>query len=41
MNYTIKNNVIFSYLFSEEDIVKDFLEAKKMGFRLYSRNELG
>jgi hypothetical protein len=25
MNYTIKNDVIFSYLFSWEDIVKDFL----------------
>ena len=25
MNYTIKNDVIFSYLFSQEDIVKDFL----------------
>jgi len=34
MNYTIKNNVIFSYLFSEEDIIKYFLEAEKMGFRL-------
>lgn len=31
MNYTIKNNVIFSYLFSEEDIVKYFLEAEKNG----------
>ena len=27
MNYTIKNDVIFSYLFSQEDIVKDFLEV--------------
>ena len=27
MNYTIKNDVIFSYLFSWEDIVKDFLEV--------------
>lgn len=25
INYTIKNDVIFSYLFSWEDIVKDFL----------------
>ena len=31
MNYTIKNNVIFSYLFSEKDIVKYFLEAEKNG----------
>ena len=31
MNYTFKNNVIFCYLFSEENIVKDFLEAEKNG----------
>lgn len=31
MNYTIKNNVIFSYLFLDEDIVKYFLEAEKNG----------
>ena len=34
MNYTIKNNVIFSYLFSEEDIIKYFLGAEKKEFRL-------
>ena len=27
INYTVKNDVIFNYLFSHEDIVKDFLEA--------------
>ena len=27
INYTVKNDVIFSYLFSHKDILKDFLEA--------------
>lgn len=27
INYTIKNDIIFSFLFSHEDILKDFLEA--------------
>ena len=27
INYTVKNDVIFNYLFSHKDIVKDFLEA--------------
>ena len=27
INYTIKNDVIFNYLFSHEDILKEFLEA--------------
>ena len=27
IKYTVKNDVIFSYLFSHKDIVKDFLEA--------------
>ena len=27
INYTIKNDIIFNYLFSHEDILKEFLEA--------------
>ena len=27
INYTVKNDVIFNYLFSHKDILKDFLEA--------------
>ena len=27
IKYTVKNDVIFNYLFSHKDILKDFLEA--------------